>query len=113
VTGKVVIPVYFSRSRFVYGWSWRDIVDFVLGMLGSAYVGRQEGNISRLIFCGLVWSSRNQMNFMVFIDALLPCFCIGQSCYRRFNLTCTSPYILGQKSAALQIPLAYVYALFV
>jgi TRAP-type C4-dicarboxylate transport system permease small subunit len=80
-----------------------------LGMLGSAYVaGKKEHLAIDILLTSL--SSRNQMKLMVFIDACVLVFALTIMLIGGSNLVYIT-FILGQKSAALQIPLAYVYGI--
>lgn len=78
-----------------------------VGMLGSAYVaGKKEHLAIDILLTSL--SSRSQMKLMVFIDACVLIFALTIMLIGGSNLVYIT-FILGQKSAALQIPLAYVY----
>jgi TRAP-type C4-dicarboxylate transport system permease small subunit len=55
-------------------------------------------------------SSRNQMKLMLIIDACVLVFALTIMLIGGSNLVYIT-FILGQKSAALQIPLAYVYGI--
>jgi TRAP-type C4-dicarboxylate transport system permease small subunit len=80
-----------------------------LGMFGSAYVaGKKEHLAIDILLTSL--SSRNQMKLMVFIDACVLVFALTSMLIGGSNLVYIT-FILGQKSAALQIPLAYVYGI--
>ncbi|MFT4859301.1 MAG: TRAP-type C4-dicarboxylate transport system permease small subunit [Algoriphagus sp.] len=80
-----------------------------LGMLGSAYVaGKKEHLAIDILLTSL--SSINQMKLMVFIDACVLVFALTIMLIGGSNLVYIT-FILGQKSAALQIPLAYVYGI--
>jgi TRAP-type C4-dicarboxylate transport system permease small subunit len=80
-----------------------------LGMLGSAYVaGKKEHLAIDILLTSL--SSINQMKLMVFIDACVLVFALTIMLICGSNLVYIT-FILGQKSAALQIPLAYVYGI--
>lgn len=80
-----------------------------VGMLGSAFVaGKKEHLAIDILLTSL--TARNQMKLMVFIDACVLLFALTIMLIGGSNLVYIT-FILGQKSAALQIPLAYVYGI--
>ncbi|EKB50962.1 TRAP transporter small permease [Cecembia lonarensis] len=87
-------------SRFMLIW---------LGMLGAAYVAGQDQHLAIDIFPQkLVGKSRAKL--MIFIYSLVLLFAFLVMVLGGSNLVYIT-YILGQKSATLQLPLAYVYSI--
>ena len=80
-----------------------------VGMLGSAYVaGKKEHLAIDILLTSLNKSSQSKL--MIFIDACVLIFALTIMLIGGANLVYIT-FILGQKSAALQIPLAYVYGI--
>ena len=80
-----------------------------VGMLGSAYVaGKKEHLAIDILLTSL--NEKGQAKLMIFIDALVLIFALTIMLIGGSNLVYIT-FILGQKSAALQIPLAYVYGI--
>lgn len=85
-------------SRYMLIW---------LGMLGAAYVAGQNQHIAidllpnRLI-------GKSKMKLMVLINVIVLFFAFSVMVMGGINLVYIT-FILGQKSATMQIPLAYIY----
>jgi TRAP-type C4-dicarboxylate transport system permease small subunit len=80
-----------------------------VGMLGSAYVaGKKEHLAIDILLTSL--KEKSQPKLMLFIDACVLVFALTIMVIGGSNLVYIT-FILGQKSAALQIPLAYVYVI--
>jgi TRAP-type C4-dicarboxylate transport system permease small subunit len=80
-----------------------------VGMLGSAYVaGKKEHLAIDILLTSL--KERSQSKLMLFIDICVLIFALTIMVIGGSNLVYIT-FILGQKSAALQIPLAYVYVI--
>lgn len=87
-------------SRFMLIW---------LGMLGAAYVAGQDQHLAiDILPQKLVGKSRAKL--MIFIYSLVLLFAFLVMVLGGSNLVYIT-YILGQKSATLQLPLAYVYSI--
>lgn len=87
-------------SRYMLIW---------LGMLGAAYVAGQNQHIAidllpnRLI-------GRSKMKLMILINVIVLFFVFFVMVMGGINLVYIT-FILGQKSATMQIPLAYIYTI--
>ncbi|MCH6198885.1 TRAP transporter small permease [Aquiflexum sp. LQ15W] len=87
-------------SRYMLIW---------LGMLGAAYVAGQNQHIAidllpnRLI-------GKSKMKLMVLINVIVLFFAFSVMVIGGINLVYIT-FILGQKSATMQIPLAYIYTI--
>ena len=87
-------------SRYMLIW---------LGMLGAAYVAGQNQHIAidllpnRLI-------GKSKMKLMVLINVIVLFFAFSVMVMGGINLVYIT-FILGQKSATMQIPLAYIYTI--
>ncbi len=80
-----------------------------VGMLGSAYVaGKKEHLAIDILLSSL--SQKGQFKLMILIDACILVFALLVMLLGGSNLVYIT-FILGQKSAALQISLAYVYSI--
>jgi TRAP-type C4-dicarboxylate transport system permease small subunit len=78
-----------------------------VGMLGAAFVaGKKEHLAIDILLTSL--SPTGQLKLMVLIDSCVLIFALTVMVIGGSNLVYIT-FILGQKSAALQIPLAYVY----
>ncbi|MEX2592186.1 MAG: TRAP transporter small permease [Anditalea sp.] len=87
-------------SRYLLIW---------LGMLGSAYVAGQENHLAIDILPQKL-TGKPKMRLMIFIHLVIIAFALPVMVLGGSNLVYIT-YILGQKSATLQVPLAYVYAI--
>jgi TRAP-type C4-dicarboxylate transport system permease small subunit len=80
-----------------------------LGMLGAAYVAGQNQHIAidllpnRLI-------GKSKMKLMILINVIVLFFAFSVMVMGGINLVYIT-FILGQKSATMQIPLAYIYTI--
>jgi TRAP-type C4-dicarboxylate transport system permease small subunit len=87
-------------SRYMLIW---------LGMLGAAYVAGQNQHIAidllpnRLI-------GKSKMKLMILINVIVLLFAFSVMVMGGINLVYIT-FILGQKSATMQIPLAYIYTI--
>ncbi|MCH6233674.1 TRAP transporter small permease [Cognataquiflexum rubidum] len=87
-------------SRYMLIW---------LGMLGAAYVAGQNQHIAidllpnRLI-------GKSKMKLMILINVIVLFFAFSVMVMGGINLVYIT-FILGQKSATMQIPLAYIYTI--
>ncbi|WP_075349757.1 TRAP transporter small permease [Algoriphagus marinus] len=80
-----------------------------VGMLGAAFVaGKKEHLAIDILLTSL--STKGQLKLMVLIDSCVLIFALTVMLIGGSNLVYIT-FILGQKSAALQIPLAYVYGI--
>lgn len=87
-------------SRYMLIW---------LGMLGAAYVAGQEQHIAiDLLPNRLV--GKPKMKLMMFINVIVLFFAFSVMVLGGINLVYIT-FILGQKSATMQIPLAYIYTI--
>lgn len=87
-------------SRYMLIW---------VGMLGAAYVaGKNEHLAIDIILTSL--KERLQKKVLVLVSVLVMAFALTVMVIGGANLVYIT-FILGQKSAALQIPLAYVYSI--
>jgi TRAP-type C4-dicarboxylate transport system permease small subunit len=87
-------------SRYLLIW---------LGMLGSAYVAGQENHLAiDILPQKLTGKAKNRL--MIFVHLVILAFVIPVMILGGSNLVYIT-YVLGQKSATLQVPLAYVYAI--
>ena len=87
-------------SRFLLIW---------LGMLGSAYVaGRNEHLAIDILPQKLKGKPKRRL--MIFIHCVIIAFALPVMILGGANLVYIT-FVLGQKSATLQVPLAYVYAI--
>lgn len=87
-------------SRYLLIW---------LGMLGAAYVAGQEGHLAIDILPQKL-TGKPKRRLMIFIQLVILAFVLPVMIFGGSNLVYIT-YILGQKSATLQIPLAYVYSI--
>lgn len=85
-------------SRYVFIW---------LGILGAAYAAGQRTHLAIDIFPQKL-NVQNRKKLQIFINVLILLFSIGVLIVGGGNLVYVN-FILGQTSAALEIPLAYVY----
>lgn len=87
-------------SRYMLVW---------LGMLGAAYVAGQDQHIAiNLLPNRLVGKSK--MKLMILINVIVLFFAFSVMVLGGINLVYIT-FILGQKSATMQIPLAYIYTI--
>jgi TRAP-type C4-dicarboxylate transport system permease small subunit len=87
-------------SRYMLVW---------LGMLGAAYVAGKDQHIAiDLLPSRLVGKSK--MKLMVLINTVVALFAFSVMVLGGINLVYIT-FILGQKSATMQIPLAYIYTI--
>jgi TRAP-type C4-dicarboxylate transport system permease small subunit len=87
-------------SRYMLIW---------LGMLGAAYVAGQEQHIAiDLLPNRLV--GKPKMKLMMLINVIVLFFAFSVMVLGGINLVYIT-FILGQKSATMQIPLAYIYTI--
>lgn len=87
-------------SRYMLVW---------LGMLGAAYVAGKDQHIAiDLLPSRLVGKSK--MKLMIFINIIVALFAFSVMVLGGINLVYIT-FILGQKSATMQIPLAYIYTI--
>jgi TRAP-type C4-dicarboxylate transport system permease small subunit len=78
-----------------------------VGMLGAAFVAGKKDHLAIDILLTSL-SPTGQLKLMVLIDSCVLIFALTVMVIGGSNLVYIT-FILGQKSAALQIPLAYVY----
>ena len=87
-------------SRYMLVW---------LGMLGAAYVAGKDQHIAiDLLPSRLVGKSK--MKLMIFINIIVALFAFSVMVLGGINLVYIT-FILGQRSATMQIPLAYIYTI--
>ncbi len=87
-------------SRYMLIW---------LGMLGSAYLAGQNGHLAIDILPQKL-TGRPKVRLMIFIHVVIIAFALPVMILGGGNLVYIT-YVLGQKSATLQVPLAYVYSI--
>lgn len=87
-------------SRYMLIW---------LGMLGSAYVAGQNQHLAIDILPNKLEGIQRQ-RLLLFIAAIVLLFALAVMIIGGTNLVFIT-FMLGQKSATLQLPLAYVYAI--
>jgi len=87
-------------SRYMLIW---------LGMLGAAYVAGQNQHLAIDILPNKL-SGKPKMKLLILINALVLLFALFAMVLGGSNLVYIT-YILEQKSATLQIPLAYIYTI--
>jgi TRAP-type C4-dicarboxylate transport system permease small subunit len=87
-------------SRYMLIW---------LGMLGAAYVAGQDKHLAIDILPKKL-NGKPRARLQVFIHLVLIVFVLAVLIFGGSNLVYIT-YILGQKSATLQIPLAYIYTI--
>jgi len=87
-------------SRYMLIW---------LGMLGAAYVAGQNQHLAIDILPNKL-SRKPKMKLLILINALVLLFALFAMVLGGSNLVYIT-YILEQKSATLQIPLAYIYTI--
>ena len=87
-------------SRYMLIW---------LGMLGAAYVAGQNQHLAIDILPNKL-SGKPKMKLLVLINLLILLFALIAMVLGGSNLVYIT-YILEQKSATLQIPLAYIYTI--
>jgi TRAP-type C4-dicarboxylate transport system permease small subunit len=87
-------------SRYMLIW---------LGMLGAAYVAGQNQHLAIDILPNKL-SGKPKMKLLVLISSLVLLFALIAMVLGGSNLVYIT-YILDQKSATLQIPLAYIYTI--
>jgi TRAP-type C4-dicarboxylate transport system permease small subunit len=87
-------------SRYMLIW---------LGMLGAAYVAGQNQHLAIDILPNKL-SGKPKMKLLVLINSLVLLFALIAMVLGGSNLVYIT-YILDQKSATLQIPLAYIYTI--
>jgi len=86
-------------SRYMLIW---------LGMLGSAYVAGQNNHLAIDILPQKL-TGRPKMRLMIFIHVVIIAFVLPVMILGGGNLVYIT-YVLEQRSATLQVPLAYIYA---
>lgn len=87
-------------SRYMLIW---------LGMLGSAYVAGQDGHLAIDILPQNL-TGKPKARLMIFIHVVVIAFVLPVMILGGANLVYIT-YVLGQISATLQVPLAYVYVI--
>lgn len=87
-------------SRYMLIW---------LGMLGAAYVAGQNQHLAIDIVLRKL-EGKAKMKLQILINLLIMVFAIAAMILGGSNLVYIT-YLLGQKSATLQIPLAYIYSI--
>ncbi|MCH7415093.1 TRAP transporter small permease [Belliella sp. R4-6] len=87
-------------SRYMLIW---------LGMLGAAYVAGQNQHLAIDIVLRKL-EGKAKMKLQILINVLIMVFAITAMILGGSNLVYIT-YMLGQKSATLQIPLAYIYGI--
>jgi TRAP-type C4-dicarboxylate transport system permease small subunit len=87
-------------SRYLLVW---------LGMLGAAYVAGQNQHLSIDIVLRKL-ESKSKIRLQLLINILILSFALFAMVFGGSNLVYIT-YMLHQKSATLQIPLAYVYSI--
>lgn len=87
-------------SRYMLIW---------LGMLGSAYVAGQNNHLAIDILPQKL-TGKPKMRLMIFIHIVIIAFVLPVMILGGGNLVYIT-YVLEQKSATLQVPLAYIYAI--
>ena len=87
-------------SRYMLIW---------LGMLGAAYVAGQNQHLAIDIVLRKL-EGKAKMKLQILINVLIMVFAIAAMILGGSNLVYIT-YMLGQKSATLQIPLAYIYGI--
>lgn len=87
-------------SRYMLIW---------LGMLGSAYVAGQNNHLAIDILPQKL-TGKPKMRLMIFIHIIIIAFVLPVMILGGGNLVYIT-YVLEQRSATLQVPLAYVYAI--
>src|SRR5690554_4515589 len=87
-------------SRYLLIW---------LGMLGAAYVAGQNDHLAIDILPQKL-KGRKKIRLQIFISIVIIAFVLPVMILGGSNLVYIT-YVLGQKSATLQVPLAYVYAI--
>ncbi|GAB2607124.1 TRAP transporter small permease [Belliella aquatica] len=87
-------------SRYMLIW---------LGMLGAAYVAGQNQHLAIDIVLRKL-EGKAKMKLQILINVLIMVFAIAAMILGGSNLVYIT-YLLGQKSATLQIPLAYIYSI--
>jgi TRAP-type C4-dicarboxylate transport system permease small subunit len=87
-------------SRYMLIW---------LGMLGAAYVAGQDKHLAIDILPKKL-NGKPRARLQIFIHLVLIVFVLAVLIFGGINLVYIT-YILGQKSATLQIPLAYIYTI--
>lgn len=109
----VIDVVWQVASRYIFAnpSSFTDeLAGFLLiwvGMAGAAYVkGKNEHLAIDILHSKL--SPQNRARLLIFINSLIVIFCISIMIIGGIWLVYTR-FVLGQISAALQIPIGYVY----
>ena len=87
-------------SRYMLIW---------LGMLGAAYVAGQNQHIAIDLFPNRL-IGKSKMKLMILINVIVLFFAFSVMVMGGINLVYIT-FILGQKSATMQIPLAYIYTI--
>ena len=87
-------------SRYMLIW---------LGMLGSAYVAGQNNHLAIDILPQRL-TGKPKMRLMIFIHVIIIAFVLPVMVLGGGNLVYIT-YVLEQRSATLQVPLAYIYAI--
>ncbi|MFD2035918.1 TRAP transporter small permease [Belliella marina] len=87
-------------SRYMLIW---------LGMLGAAYVAGQNQHLAIDIVLRKL-EGKAKMKLQILINVLIIVFALAAMIMGGSNLVYIT-YLLGQKSATLQIPLAYIYSI--
>ncbi|AFL85598.1 TRAP-type C4-dicarboxylate transport system, small permease component [Belliella baltica DSM 15883] len=87
-------------SRYMLIW---------LGMLGAAYVAGKNQHLAIDIVLRKL-EGKAKMKLQILINVLIMVFAIAAMILGGSNLVYIT-YLLGQKSATLQIPLAYIYSI--
>ena len=87
-------------SRYMLIW---------LGMLGSAYVAGKNGHLAIDILPQKLTGKR-KMRLTIFIQVIIIAFVVPVMILGGSNLVYIT-YVLEQRSATLQVPLAYVYSI--
>lgn len=96
------VPSSFTDELSRYMLIW-------LGMLGSAHLAGQNGHLAIDILPQKL-TGRPKVRLMIFIHVMIIAFALPVMILGGGNLVYIT-YVLGQKSATLQVPLAYVYSI--
>lgn len=87
-------------SRYLLIW---------VGMLGSAYVAGKNEHLAIDILINKL-KGNVQINLLIFIQCLILIFALSVMVFGGSNLVYIT-FMLGQKSATLQLPLSFIYGI--
>lgn len=87
-------------SRYLLIW---------VGMLGSAYVAGKNEHLAIDILINKL-KGNAQINLLIFIQCLILIFALSVMVFGGSNLVYIT-FMLGQKSATLQLPLSFIYGI--